>query len=105
MSDDTGKPLALNDIPEGKDAAEGEAKAFKSEATLSDAKAGLYTSFSQKRFIYRDSGRLYGQWSSAFAGACIGTVGNNYLQEGSIQSLDEVGRCDNGQVIVRAVTY
>ncbi len=66
----------------------------------------MFTNYARADLVMRRGDLLYGNWSPSFAGACIDPYNNRTIQRGSIQSLNEVGRCDRtGYVIFQAVHY
>lgn len=87
MVEEAGQPINLADIPEGEGSP--------------DAQPLTFVNYSLKSRVRRQGGRVYGNWSSSFAQACIDAF-ERYIQEGSIVSISDAGRCDKGQQIVRA---
>lgn len=90
MNEVEGKEIKIADIPEGDQPDEVQPLAF--------------VNFARHRSIRRANGYIYGWWAPSFAGACLHTY-TGAIQEGSVISLREVGRCNNGDVIVRAEHY
>ncbi len=81
------KDISLDDLPVGD--------------RPDDVKPMMFVNYARKQSLRRSGGYIYGWWAPSFAGACL----HNYtgaIQEGSVISLKEVGRCNNGDVIVRA---
>ncbi len=64
-----------------------------------------FTNFARKRLLRRNGNQLFGNWNNSFGAACIDPFNNKYIQVGSIVSIDEVGRCDSGDVVVMVVHY
>jgi len=65
-----------------------------------------YTNFSLKEKLRENDGKIWGNWSSSFAGACIDPFDNRYIEKGSVISMEEVGKCSgSGKPVVKFVHY
>ena len=65
-----------------------------------------FTNFSLKTKLRQDAqGRLWGNWGTSMAAACIDLFDNRYIFKSSIISMKEIGKCSNGQIVVMVEHY
>jgi hypothetical protein len=64
-----------------------------------------WTNFAREDKMIRRNGKLYGNWENSFAGACGFTDFSHWIEEGSIISLEKIGACADGKIIIKAVHY
>ena len=52
-----------------------------------------YTNFSLREKLREKDGKIWGNWNSSFAEACIDLDANKYIEKESVISKEEVGKC------------
>jgi len=90
MTDEEYTPLSLDDLPEGEES--------------SDVKPLLYTNFSLESRVRTVGGKVYGNWTQSFAGACSNAFEAS-IPKDAIQSMVRVGNCPNGGAVVKVENY
>ena len=65
-----------------------------------DAKLLTITQFVRKDTLLKKNGRIYGNWSRSYSGACLSSSKSWYIYESSIISITKLDKyAENGQKI------
>ena len=80
-------PMSVESLPKGPE--------------LPDAQQAQFVNFAREETVHKSGGKVYGNWSTSFSGACIAAF-PGYIEEGAITDLSRVGNCSTGSAVLRA---